>query len=181
MEMTSKSKTKGSSWERDIVKDFSRIFNSSFLRTPSSGAFLGKSNKVRKEILHDGQIRIMKGDIIPPDNWKYFNCEAKNYADFPFHQLIQDECKQLETWLSQLMDVSDPDDLNILIFKITRKGKYVAVQNNIDWDHSSPYIYYKSSTHNDWKIFDYDNFLEYNASLIEYISTLGITGYIHLK
>ena len=123
----------------------------------------------------------MKGDIIPPDNWKYFNCEAKNYADFPFHQLIQDECKQLETWLSQLMDVSDPDDLNILIFKITRKGKYVAVQNNIDWDHSSPYIYYKSSTHNDWKIFDYDNFLEYNASLIEYISTLGITGYIHLK
>ena len=80
---------------------------------PNSGAFLGKSNNYRKEILHEGQIRIMKGDIIPPDTWKYFNCEAKNYGEFPFHQLIQDECKLLETWLSQLMDVADQNDMNI--------------------------------------------------------------------
>ena len=73
--MGSKSKTKGSSWEREVATHLSELYKASFIRVPNSGAYIGGKNTVRKEFLHEGQIRMMKGDIIPPGNWKYFNCE----------------------------------------------------------------------------------------------------------
>ena len=85
--MPSKSKTKGSSFEREVAKELSDLYNESFVRTPSSGAYIGGSNVARKEVLSEGQIQSFRGDIIPPDDWKYFNVECKSYADFPFHQL----------------------------------------------------------------------------------------------
>ena len=133
---------------------------------------MGGKNKVRKEFLHEGQIRLMKGDIIPPDKWKFFNCECKSYADFPFHQVTQGECKQLENWLSQLLDVADPGDLNILMFKITRKGKFIAVPQAPYW-HLLPYTLYNSQKHGFWQIFDYDLFFEHNSKLLKTLSTKG--------
>ena len=171
--MSSKSKTKGNTWEREIANHLSALYKSSFIRVPNSGAFIGGKNNVRKEFLHEGQIRIMKGDIIPPDTWKYFNCEAKNYADFPFHQLVQGECKQLENWLSQLMEVADDGDLNILMFKITRKGKFIAVQQAAHWDDSLPHHVYLSVKHNYWQIFDYDSFWNHNEQIVQAHSISG--------
>ena len=60
----------------------------SFVRVPNSGAYIGGSNFHRATNLSEGQVRGFKGDIIPPDNWKYFNCECKSYADFPFHHFL---------------------------------------------------------------------------------------------
>jgi hypothetical protein len=171
--MSSKSKTKGNSWERDIVNHLSALYNLPFVRVPSSGAFVGGKNKVRKEFLHDGQIKMMKGDIIPPDKWNHFNCEAKNYADFPFHQLVQGECKQLETWIAQLMDVADDGDINILMMKITRKGKFIVVPQSPRWNSKLPYHVYHSVEHNSWQMFEYDAFWESHSKIIKTLSTKG--------
>ena len=170
--MSSKSKTKGASWEREITKHLTALYKLSFVRVPQSGAAIGGANQVRKEFLQAGQIKNMKGDIVPPDDWNHFNCEAKNYADFPFHQLVQGECKQLETWLTQLLTVADDDDLNILFFKITRKGKYIAVPQASKW-HNSPHFIYHSTKHGIWQIFDYDTFFEHNHKLFKTFSIKG--------
>ena len=168
--MSSKSKNKGSSWERDISNHLSKLYNASFIRSPGSGAYTGGSNSKRKEYLHEGQIRAFKGDIVPPFEWNRFNCEAKNYADFPFHQLTQGCCKQLDTWLAQLKDASDNFDLDILLFKITRKGKYVAVSDMYDWNLLCNHFVYNSEKYGIWIVFDYDTFWELNKDNVEKIS-----------
>ena len=116
--MPSKSKTKGSSFERETANKLSTLYNESFIRTPSSGAYVGGSNVIRKEYLSDGQIQSFRGDIIPPDDWKYFNVECKSYADFPFHQLLlSDDIRLLDEWTGQLLEVAEENDLNLLILK----------------------------------------------------------------
>lgn len=169
--MSSKSKTKGSTWEREVANHLSALYKSSFIRVPNSGAFIGGKNSVRKEFLHEGQIRAMKGDIIPPGNWKRFNCECKNYADFPFHQLFQGECKLLESWLTQSIEVADDGDLTILIIKITRKGKFVAVQQASHWNTLLPHVLYNSNTHGPWLLYDYDLFWNHNSQTVKKLST----------
>lgn len=172
--MSSKSKIKGNTWERDVVNHLSLLYKEKFVRCPTSGAMIGGLNSVRKQFLQEGQIRMMKGDIIPPDKWKHFNCECKSYAEFPFHQLVQGECKQLETWLSQLIEVADIGDFNVLMFKITRKGKYIAVPQATYW-YDLPYSLYHSIKHGTWQIFDYDAFFEHNNKKIKSLSTKGTT------
>ena len=109
--MPSKSKTKGSSFEREVAKDLSELYEDSFVRTPSSGAYVGGTNVIRKERLSEGQIQSFRGDIIPPDDWKYFNVECKSYADFPFHQLLyQGDVRLLDEWIEQLLDVAEDND-----------------------------------------------------------------------
>ena len=54
--MPSKSKTKGSSFEREVAKDLSELYEDSFVRTPSTGAYVGGTNVIRKERLSEGQI-----------------------------------------------------------------------------------------------------------------------------
>ena len=87
--MTSKSKSKGKSWERDVCVFLSKLYNDSFIRVPNSGAYTGGKNEFRKEYLTDEQIKLSRGDIIPPSSFCNFVVEAKNYAEFPFHQLVK--------------------------------------------------------------------------------------------
>jgi hypothetical protein len=167
--MTSKAKTKGNSWERDIANHLTELYGEKFIRAQGSGAFVGGNNSFRRKQLDESQTRAFKGDVVPPSDWIHFNCEAKNYGIFPFHQLVQAECKQLETWLGQLIVAADPGDLNILIIKITRKGKYVIVPKGTHW-HNGPHIQYYSPRHNYWQIFDYDFFWKHNHSIVKTLS-----------
>lgn len=170
--MSSKSKNKGKSWERDFANHLTEMYGEQFVRVPHSGAYIGGSNSVRKEKLDEGQIRGFKGDIIPPSSWKHFNAECKNYGDFPFHQLVQGETKQLEAWISQLLDVADPGDFNILIIKITRKGKFVAVEERHNWAIDTPHFLYKSPKQGYWQIFDYDTFWQNNQAKVKQLSLI---------
>ena len=86
--MTSKSKTKGKSWERDVCNFLTELYNDSFIRVPNSGAYVGGKNEYRREHLTEEQIKLSRGDIIPHVKFPYFLAECKNYADFPFHQLL---------------------------------------------------------------------------------------------
>ena len=130
--MSSKSKTKGKSWERDVCLFLSELYNQSFIRVPGSGAFIGGSNQFRKETLSDEQIKLSRGDIIPPEHYPYFLAECKNYADFPFHQLIlRNDIALLNSWIDQVEhDVTSEKDVWLLFVKVTRKGQYVLFDTN---------------------------------------------------
>jgi hypothetical protein len=169
--MTSKSKTKGSSYEREIAKFLSDTYGEPFVRVPNSGAYIGGANSQRKNFLDGNQAKSFKGDITPPDTWSHFNAECKNYADFPFHLLLTGECKQLDTWLGQLLAVEDTNDTNILFIKITRKGRYVCVQSKLTWV-ADNFTYYTSQKHGDWMIFEFDSFFLHNIPILKsYCST----------
>ncbi len=131
--MSSKSKNKGKSWERDVCLFLSDLYRESFIRVPGSGAFIGGSNQFRKDTLSEEQIKLSRGDIIPPLHYPYFLAECKNYADFPFHLLIgKNSIAQLDTWIEQVEhDVTSEKDFWILFIKITRKGTYVLFDTNL--------------------------------------------------
>jgi len=124
--VTSKAKAKGNSWEREICVFLGETLGGNFQRVPNSGAYMGGKNVFRKEFLSDTQQRAAKGDIIPPDDLPYLNLEAKNYGDIAFHQIIDGQCKQLDNWIDQTEEPADANDFSLTIFKITRKGSWVA-------------------------------------------------------
>jgi hypothetical protein len=164
--MTSRQKAKGNSFERDLAAYLSELYSDRFVRVPNSGAFIGGANAHRKQLLSENQIKSFKGDIIPPDSWTKFNAEAKSYADFPFHQVLTGSCKQLESWLDQLMEVSDEGDLNIVFIKLNRKGKFVVVESKYTWV-TDQFMYYTSQNHKDWLIIEFDHFFKHNRDLLK--------------
>jgi hypothetical protein len=168
--MPSPQKAKGSGFEREIAKFLSDTYNESFIRAPGSGAYVGGKNQSRTEFLHEGQIRSFKGDIVPGQSFNKMNVECKFYADFPFHLLLTGDCKVIDGWLEQLMDVADPEDVNILFMKFNRKGKYICLQSKLTWI-SDNFIYYTSKKHGDWMIFEFDSFFKYNIEILKAYST----------
>lgn len=172
--MTSPQKAKGNSFEREVAGFLTKTYGETFIRAPGSGAYVGGSNQHRKTYLHEGQIRSFKGDIIPGQSFPKMNAECKSYADFPWHQLLQGTCKQLDKWIEQLLDVADEGDFNILFMKFNRKGRFIAVESRHQWDQPQtlPYFQYyyvdtKSKQTSSWHIFDFDNFMEINADQVK--------------
>jgi hypothetical protein len=175
--MPSPSKIKGSGWEKEVADFMCKLYNESFLRTPSSGAYVGGKNAHRKEFLHEGQIRAFKGDIIPPLEWKYFNSEAKFYKDFTWHQLYTGKSATIDKWIGQVYDAADIGDLNIMFLKFNRQGKFVAVEKKI-FEHLNGldnYMQYSSdSTNSIWIISEFTMFFKYNSDSIKAFSTQGV-------
>jgi len=168
--MPSPQKNKGSGFEREIAKYLSDKYGESFIRAPGSGAYVGGKNQSRTEFLHEGQIRSFKGDIVPGQSFSKINIECKFYSDFPFHLLLTGECKVIDAWLDQLMDVADINDVNLLIMKFNRKGRYIAVQSKLTWI-SDNFVYYTSKNHGDWTIFEFDSFFKFNTDILKTYST----------
>jgi hypothetical protein len=164
--MPSPQKAKGSGYEREVAKFLSELYGESFIRAPGSGAYVGGKNQARTEILHEGQIRSFKGDIVPGQSFSKMNIECKFYSDFPWHLLLTGECKQLDSWLEQLLDVEDEGDLNILFMKFNRKGQYVAVQGKLTWV-ADNCLFYSSLKLGDWVIMEHASFFKNNKDLIK--------------
>ena len=164
--MSSPQKNKGSGYEREVAKFLSELYGESFIRAPGSGAYVGGKNQARTEILHEGQIRSFKGDIVPGQSFSKMNIECKFYADFPWHLLFSGECKQLDSWLEQLLDVEDDGDTNLLFMKFNRKGQYVAVQGKLTWK-ADNCIFYSSKKHGDWVIMEFFSFFQNNKDLLK--------------
>lgn len=172
--MPSPQKQKGSSFERDVAQYLSKLYGESFIRAPGSGAYVGGKNQSRKEFLHEGQIRSFKGDIVPGQSFTKFNAECKSYADFPFHLVLTGECKQLNSWLDQLMAVAETDDVNILFMKFNRKGKFVCVQSKLTWI-TDQFLYYTSEKYGDWIMIEFDHFWNHNKDLFKTYAS-GVSG-----
>ena len=165
--MPSKSKAKGNAWELDVAKFLSATYNESFIRIPSSGAFVGGKNNFRKTQIDSAQLQGKKGDIHPPEAWKHWNLECKSYADFPFHQLWTTDVKILDAWIAQQHDVEDVGDLNLILIKISRKDKWVVYQENLGFL-SDRSIHYKG-----WYFTSWDDFWtkQANIDLVRILST----------
>lgn len=167
--MPSPQKAKGSGYERTVAKFLSDLYGESFIRAPGSGAYVGGKNQIRKEFLHEGQTRSFKGDIVPGQSFSKMNAECKFYANFSFHLLLTGECKQFDTWLSQLLDVEDIGDFNILFMKFNRIGQYIAVQPKLTWKMDN-YIFYSSKKYGDWLITEFESFFKNNKELVKLYS-----------
>ncbi len=168
--MPSKSKSKGNSWELEVSKFLTEVYGSTFLRVPSSGAFVGGKNNHRKLMLDDGQLASKKGDIHPPQDWKYFNFECKSYSDFPFHQLWYADVKILDAWIQQQKDVEDEGDLNLILIKISRKEKWVVFPENLGF-RTERSLNYKGWVFVHWADFWSKN---ENVSLVKNLSTFSV-------
>lgn len=164
--MPSPQKNKGSGFEREVAKFLSDLYSESFIRAPGSGAYVGGKNQSRTQFLHEGQIRSFKGDIVPGQSFSKLNIECKFYADFPFHLLLSGESKIIDAWIGQLLDVADTDDLNMLLMKFNRKGRYVAVQCNLTWV-TDNFFFYGSKKFGDWYIMEFDSFFKNNKHLVK--------------
>jgi hypothetical protein len=166
--MTSPSKAKGNSFERQTAQFLTKLYQESFIRAPGSGAYIGGQNQARKQFLHEGQVRNFKGDIVPGQSFPKLNAECKSYKDFPFHQLFTGQIKILEAWIDQCMDVADPGDFNIVFMKFNRKGTFVAVQlTDTTSFQLKNHFNYTSSKHNHWAFMDHDTFFELNADIVK--------------
>ena len=168
--MASKQKIKGSTWERDISKFLGEQLGGIFSRTPHSGAAIGGKNAFKKTILSTNAVRTYKGDIVPPDRFPYFNIEAKNYNDLAFHQLILGSCPQVDKWIDQTKAPADDNDINLTIFKITRKGAWIIIEKELmdRFSESDNYIVYKN-----YVIYEFEKFVKQN---IEPLRILGANG-----
>lgn len=168
--MPSKSKAKGSSYERQVAEFLSKTYGEKFLRNLSgSGAFTGGKNAHRKQDLPEDMARHVRGDIIVPESFALLNCECKSYSSFAFNTLLFNECKQLEKWLDQLVQSGDANSVNILFFKITRLGQYVAVPTSYDWVLKN-HAHYNSVKHGAWIVCDLETFFSSNAAMLKQIS-----------
>lgn len=165
--MPSKSKAKGNAWELEVAKFLSNLYKESFIRIPSSGAFVGGKNTFRKSQIDAAQLQGKKGDIHPPEAWKHWNMECKSYADFPFHQLWYADVKILDAWIQQQKDVEDEGDLNLILIKISRKDKWVVFQQGLGFA-ANRYLNYKG-----WTFVAWDQFWAepQNVSLVQAYST----------
>lgn len=161
--MASKQKIKGSTLERDIAKDLTVRYKDNFTRTIGSGAYTGGKNTVRKETLTENQIRHHKGDITPPDSFFRMNMECKSYKAFTFHLLFTEKCGQMDEWIGQTLEAADEGDINIIVMKFDRIGKYVCIQHYNGLD-TSKGLHYRD----DWYFFEYNTFFELNEESFKY-------------
>lgn len=125
--MPSPQKTKGKGYENDVAKFLTETYGDTFMRVPTSGAYLGGSNYDRRHTMTEGQVRSFKGDIIPPDNWSHFNCEAKFYKEFKFH-LLYNKNSTLDAWIEETETAANPGDISLIFMKFNRIGEYIAYQ-----------------------------------------------------
>jgi Holliday junction resolvase len=179
--MTSPQKAKGSGFEREVAKFLSDIYGESFIRAPGSGAYVGGKNQSRTEFLHEGQIRSFKGDIVPGQSFSKMNIECKFYADFPFHLVLTGECKQLNTWIEQLMDVAEEGDVNLLFMKFNRKGAYVAYEAKntpkINVGGNSLRYHDINTNRGPWIIQEFQSFWQLNKDVIKDLSKKDDNGH----
>lgn len=164
--MPSAAKNKGSQFERHVAKQLTDLFGESFIRVTNSGAYIGGINTQRKNQLSEAQIRHNKGDITPGPSFPKMNAEAKSYKDFPFHQLFTSNSKILDTWIEQMLTVADPGDFNILFMKFNRKGQFVLVPHDTQWDPTPSSFTYNSQRHQVWQMFELTEFLIKNQDRI---------------
>jgi hypothetical protein len=163
--MTSPSKNKGNSFERQTADFLTNLYGEKFIRAQGSGAYVGGKNNKRKEFLHEGQIRSFKGDIVPGSSFPRFNAECKSYKEFPFHQFFSGNIKILDVWIKQCLDASDDGDFNIIFMKFNRKGVYVAVQNR-DILHYDCHFTYNHSEYGKWVVMSHDLFWKLNSNSV---------------
>lgn len=141
--MANANKNKGKGFESQISDMFAQVTKLNWQRVPNSGAFIGGKNVNRIQSMSANQIQLMRGDIIPPEEFNGVCIECKFHKDFAFHQLF-DNSKTLDAWISQcLIDYNRSNGkFFAVIFKINHKGSFICCfENQIKQEKGLDYIY----------------------------------------
>ena len=128
--MTNANKNKGSGGERELVKYLIKIFGGSWIRTPHSGAYTGRTNAKRLKILSETQGKSLSNDIVPPDEYPHCAVECKFYKDFSFNMLMDPKgYQQLNEWIDQVNEsgIDMEKSFPMICFKINNKGWHTVV------------------------------------------------------
>ena len=96
--MPSKSKTKGSAFERDVAKALTEAFGLPFTRSSGSGAWRGGKNAARRATTSVQRDRT--GDVVAPDELQPWVIECKRYAKIP--DLLDGPSAMVDGWIDQL-------------------------------------------------------------------------------
>ena len=74
------------------------------------------------------------------------------------------------------MDVAKPADLNLLIMKFNRKGKYIAFEENLlpTYIKTFRHTNYTNKNNSTWAITGYKDFWQLNKDTIKLLATTGI-------
>ena len=146
--MPSKSKIKGSCWEREVAAILTEKFNSKFERVLGSGAYA-----------HNHELGNYRGDVWNPD-FPHFNIECKCYGgNFSWSRVFKGSNEKLNSWIDQVMNDSDNDSTDMIFFKLTpARGSFVAIRSGSGVPNSLKYKYRGSI----WSIADMDVFLKSN-------------------
>lgn len=117
------SKKKGNRVELEFAKLFSKRFNDTFKRVPSSGAY---GTSWAKDNVREDAMDILTGDIITPENFR-FSIEVKSRIDFNFWDLLNRETiNEIDEWIDQAERESKTANKKMLIIvKINRKKPFV--------------------------------------------------------
>lgn len=166
--MAVQSKRKGNTGERECAALLSKHLGGSFQKVSHSGAFIGGKNAFRKTSMSVNQIRAMKSDIIPPDEYSKLVTEVKFYKDLPYHAFATcSDIPKLDGWIKELEFDCDDTDFGILCFKINRKGWSICFHTKYKDDFKlDMYIQYK-----DYIVTGFENFLLNNKDQIIKIIT----------
>lgn len=119
--MGNAAKNKGKKFEREVADFLSKAFNLNFKRSITSGAFTGGKNQFRTQQMDANQVKLVRGDIIPPDNLSLV-VECKNHREFSsgFNGIIAGNNLKLNSWLNEVLYDSENNKIpNFLVFKIT--------------------------------------------------------------
>ena len=142
--MSLNSKKKGNRGELALCKILKTRFpGQDFMRVPSSGAIMGKSNKIKNESAEMGTKEVLSGDLICPSKFK-FSVESKFYSDISFWDIFN-ESSDLHNWMSQVSeDSAFVNKLPFLIVKINNHPHFAATTIAVDgyiFEHQGFYFY----------------------------------------
>jgi hypothetical protein len=124
----------GNSFERRVADLFSKGLGGEWVRTPSSGGFIGGANRKRLATLGQEQARLFDADIIPPDQYKNVVIECKKRANINFRQFTEiNGSKVINEWLNQLFQnyVASEKKIHFLIFAEKFSPIFVCYQSDL--------------------------------------------------
>lgn len=165
-----KSKTKGNNGERELCKILEEYLGGSWVKTPSSGAFLGGSNKYRAKKLDESQIHTFRADIITPENLTKLVIESKNYSELPLHNMKRNSgIPIVNSWIKDLEHDAGDDNFAWICYKLKNKGWFIGFRyEDLQNYKLNNYLFYNSGE-KPYVFTDLKEFLQNNSQKINEI------------
>lgn len=127
----STSKSIGNSFERRVATILSTKLGGNWIRTPSSGAFIGGKNIKRTSVMTQEQTRLFASDLIPPEEYSDVYVECKKRAKFNFSSLLGSGSIEFDRWITQIMSsIGASAAIPVLIFSEKFGKPYIALPYN---------------------------------------------------